>query len=522
VSAPRGTPWASHRERPGLILTGASGFVGRHLLEALKDDYVIYGIARRSQSRSGATVHPHIHWYQVDIAERGPLQAVFRDIAARGGADTAIHLAAYYDFIGEDHPEYERTNVVGTRHVLDACRDLGVRQFVFSSSVAACRFPRPGHALTERSPADGEHIYARTKRIGEDMLAEYAGAMHGVIVRFAALFSDWCEYPPLFMFINTWLSTAWNARLLGGRGESAVPYLHVRDVAPFFLHLLDRMDRLPHGQVLLASPDGAVSHRELFEAVTFDYFGQRVQPVCLPRALCGPGIRVLDALGRLLGERPFERPWMARYIDQRLTVDARETRRLLDWSPRPRLDILRRLPFLMENFKSDPLEWHRRNRAAMKAPAVRANLRIHQLLEKHAEAISEDYTARLTGPAGRARFPSYQTVAADEHEWNHRLVLGMLINAVRTRDRAVFVDYCRALAERRFLQGFGRDEVSGALEVLNDICVDRLHHDPEAEGLEEHVFEHVTMTLRLGMDEIEESFENLEEARARAARRTAR
>jgi hypothetical protein len=334
-------------------------------------------------------------------------------------------------------------------------------------------------------------------------------------VRFAALFSDWCEYPPLFMLVNTWLSSVWNARVLGGRGESAMPYLHVHDVAPFFRRLLDRLDRLPGGQVVIASPDGAVSHRELFEAVTFDYFGQRVKPIRMPRALYGPGIHVMDAVGRMLGQRPIERPWMARHIDQRLTVDARETRRLLDWAPRPRLEILRRLPFLIENYKSDPLEWHRRNRAAMKGVTVRANLRIHQLLEKHGDAISDAYTARLTGHEGRQRFPSYQTVAQDEHEWNHRLVLGMLVNAVRTRDRAVFVDYCRALAQRRHQQGFGRDEVAGALDLLNDICVDTVSRDPEASDLEKHVFEHVTMTLRLGMDAIEEAFDDLEEARTR-------
>ena len=38
------------------------------------------------------------------------------------------------------------------------------------------------------------------------MLAEYAREFPATIVRFAALFSDWCEYPPLFMFLETWLS----------------------------------------------------------------------------------------------------------------------------------------------------------------------------------------------------------------------------------------------------------------------------------------------------------------------------
>jgi len=52
---------------PALIVTGASGFVGRHLLDELKDEYRIFGIARRSQRECGAPVHPNIAWMQVDV-----------------------------------------------------------------------------------------------------------------------------------------------------------------------------------------------------------------------------------------------------------------------------------------------------------------------------------------------------------------------------------------------------------------------------------------------------------------------
>ena len=233
-----------------------------------------------------------------------------------------IHLAAYYDFTGEEHPEYYRTNVQGLRNILDLSGLVGTRHFIFSSSVAASAFPAPAAALTETSLADGKHIYAKTKRIGEDMLAEYRDVFRSVIVRFAALFSDWCEYPPLYMFLDTWLSSRWNRRVLGGMGQSAIPYLHVHEVPRFFSCLIDRLPDLAPGQVVIASPDGAVSHLALFKVATREYLGHRVKPLFMPKPLCGPGIRVRDLLGRVLGERPFERTWMAEYIDQQMTVNA--------------------------------------------------------------------------------------------------------------------------------------------------------------------------------------------------------
>jgi nucleoside-diphosphate-sugar epimerase len=505
--------------RPRLVVTGASGFVGRHLLEALKDDYRIVGIARRSQSRSGAPVHSGIQWHQADIGDREALAPIFRRLAQDGGADVLFHLAAHYDFTGEEHPEYWRTNVGGLRNVLELSKGLGLKRFVFSSSTAACAFPRPGEALTETSPADGDHVYARTKAAGERMLAEYAGDFPSTIVRFAALFSDWCEYPPLFMFLETWLSGAWNARVLGGRGRSAIPYLHVDDLVMFFLALLDRLDDVEPGAVLQASPDGCVSHRQLFDAATLLHFAARRRAVHVPRPLCGPGMWGLDLAGRLIGKRPFERPWMARYIDEQMTIDAAGTRAALGWAPRPRLDVVRRLPFVLENRKMDPIEWNRANRAAMKEVHLETNLRIFALLKKHAHEIAAEFTEALTGPEGRERFPSYQQVSGDEHHWNHTLILRHLMNAVRTRERSILVSYCRDLAERRFRQGFQSREVCDALRELNRICFKALRRDPEAAGLRSDIYEHVTMTLTWGCDEAQQVFEHLE-ARCQARRRS--
>ena len=101
------------------------------------------------------------------------------------------------DFTGLVHPEYQRTNVDGLRNVLELCRELRPDTFVFASSLAACAFPPPGKPLTEDSPPDGDHIYAATKRVGEAMVKEYERSFPSVIVRMAAFFSDWCEYPPL-------------------------------------------------------------------------------------------------------------------------------------------------------------------------------------------------------------------------------------------------------------------------------------------------------------------------------------
>jgi nucleoside-diphosphate-sugar epimerase len=494
---------------PRIIVTGASGFVGRHLVEDLRNDHRVFAIARRSQHRAGVEPHPNVEWMEADIRERPQLEAVFRQIREAGGAPAVIHLAAYYDFTGGDHPEYQRTNVDGLRNVLALCAELPIERFVFASSLAASRFPAVGQTLNESSLPDGEHPYARTKKIGEEMLREFQDAFPSVVVRFAALFSDWCEYPPLFVFLNTWLSETWNARILGGRGLSSVPYLHVRDAVSLVRRVLQRQGDLAPGEVLVASPDEPVAHRELFGTATLAYYGKRREPAYMPKALCGPGMWSMDVLGRIIGQRPFERPWMARYIDLEMRVDGRLTRELLGWAPRPRLGLLRRLPFLVENLKTDPLEWNRRNQAAMKAVFASDYLKIHWLLQKHEPEILAAFTEAVMAPERAAKFPMYQRLSVAEHEWNHKMIVRQLFNAVRTGDKSVFMTYCRDLATRRSAEGFTADEFCGAVELLNLICLRVLRRDPESGPLRQQLLDYLTMTLRFGCDEAQETFEEI-------------
>jgi nucleoside-diphosphate-sugar epimerase len=503
---------------PRLILTGASGFLGRHLLELLKEQFEILCLARRSQARCGAPFHPNIQWFQVDIADQNTLAAVFRDIKEGGGAEIVLHLAAHYDFTGEKHPEYYRTNYHGLRNILDQSREINIKHFIFSSSVAACAFPPEGEALNEQSPPDGDHIYARTKALGEAMLNQYRQNFPSVIVRFAALVSDWCEYPPLYMFLRTWLSSAWNSRILGGSGESAIPYLHVRDAVSFLLRLIDRIDQMKHGEIVIASPNGAVSHRELYIAATHYYFENARMPLYIPKPLVGPGIKVNGLLGRFMREKPFEKPWMGKYVDKKLTVDASHSMARLDWQPRMRLDILRRLPFLLENLKAYPVEWTHRNRDAMKLVRERPNLKVHSLLGKHHHEMSAAFTKVLTEGGASGQFPSYQRVDESEHRWNHRLVLRHLMNAVRTRERALFISYCQDLAERRMEQGFTSEELCGALGELNRIVIETLMADPEAHDVLPYLHDHITTTVRFGCDQVQETYELAEERRVRQRR----
>ena len=218
-----------------------------------------------------------------------------------------------------------------------------------------------------------------------------------------------------------------------------------------------------------------------------------------------------DRLLGALGERPFERAWMASYFDRRLDVDASRTRQRLGWVPRERLSIRRRLPFMIENLKCEPLEWHRRNHMAMRAVMTSANLKIHQLLEKHEAAICDTMAELMTNQEGRVLFPTYQGLTHEEREWNYRVAVRHLLDSVRTRDKSIYGNFCRDLGELRFAQGFDPAEVREALRTFRDVCLGFLHGDENAAGLTTDIENHVFMTMLYGCDQIEDAFDHLTE-----------
>jgi hypothetical protein len=201
---------------------------------------------------------------------------------------------------------------------------------------------------------------------------------------------------------------------------------------------------------------------------------------------------------------------MVSYIDRDLAVDGTYTQNLIDWRPRKRLFMAKRMAFLVDHLKSDPIEWRQRNQAALKEVHVRANLRIHRLLEKHQDAIRDRFIETLVaGPDAAARFPSYQTVSRQVSEWRFTVALRHILSSVRTEERGLFLGYCRDFAAKRFREGFGPREVIGALQGLNRSCLEVLQEDPEGRGLDEALEKHLTMTIDFGCDQILEVFEDL-------------
>ncbi|MDP1620746.1 MAG: NADH-dependent [FeFe] hydrogenase, group A6 [Bacteroidales bacterium] len=494
---------------PSIIVTGASGFIGRYFLDYIKEQYTVFAIARRTAKEANISDHPNIHWIQWDISNPTQIHEVTLNIQRRGGADFLLHLAAYYDFNFNDDVAYHRTNIEGTKNMIEVARVLKVKRFLFSSSLAACNFPRSGETICEKTPADANYAYANTKKAGEAMLLELSKDVPATVIRFAAVFSDWCEYPPLYKFLGTWLSKGYDSRILGGKGNSAVPYIHIHDVVRQILTILQNSHVLPSYDVYAASPDGSTSHRDLFSIATKDFFGLPVKPIFLPRVLAYPGIALRILLGKLkITPPPFERFWMLKYIDLKLDTDSSYTRSALGWEPLNRLHINRRLLFLLARMKSSPMEWHMRNEAALKHISVRTNLLIYEILTTEKERLLSTINASVFSSRNSEALSHYQQMEQPELNLVLHTLYNVVASTILNTNRSLLISYIDDIAFPRFDEGFTAAEISALLSLYSEHITANLQKSEVHQFTRQDLYDYISIPIQLAQDEIEEKYES--------------
>ncbi len=496
---------------PTVLVTGASGFIGHHLVTHLCPDYQVIAFARRTQNEAGLSAHPHLEWVLVDLMDQEQLEKAFHKATAEYDLDFIFHLAAYYDFGDQVYSDiYEKTNIQATKILLELARKVSIKRFIFTSSLVASKFPDPGDLVYERSETNADFPYAITKREGERFVKKYSQYFPCSIVRLAAVCSDWCEYEPLYNFLKIWLSNRWDASILPGNGSMAIPYIHVCCVVKLFDQILNKTTELDDMNVFLASSDKPVSLRDLFTLSTRFYYGKEKTPIFIPKSLARAGVLARDLWGRLIGRRPFEKVWMTDYIDRQFPTDCSYTRKTLDWSPKTRHHLSRRLLHLIENLKSRPDEWHRKNidrlhRFEQNRPAL---LLAEEMVRLH-EVIVEQVLQELKHPENRKRFGFYQKMEPGELRWYINVVYNHLLTSVRHGDRSIMITLGQDLSHRRMKDQVSLEELCGALSVTRDIITRALYANPALVGMKLLVHDYITLAIQLAEDEIKDVYENV-------------
>ena len=156
-----------------ILVTGATGFIGRHLCAALSTQ----GRPIRMSLRKPPAMDDVLRTLG-DIVVTGALDADTDWRAALQGVDAVVHLASRVHQMNESNraveDKYHRSNVLGTRALAAAAREAGVERFVFISSVKAVGECGDLDAASVPAPLARLDAYGRSKLAAEQALHEVA------------------------------------------------------------------------------------------------------------------------------------------------------------------------------------------------------------------------------------------------------------------------------------------------------------------------------------------------------------
>ncbi len=212
------------------LVTGGCGFIGSHVVDAL--------VARGASVVVVDNLKTGFEKHIADARSKGDVTYLQRDLTvgdaldgAIDGVDTVFHFAANADVRGGMHDTWIdlEQNVIATRHVLEACRQQGVKTFAFASSATVygdpAQFPTP-----EDCPKVQTSLYGASKLASEAMaeaFAEYYG-LRAVVFRFVSWIGERYSHGVVFDFINKLRADPSRLEILGD-GSQQKSYLHVDD-----------------------------------------------------------------------------------------------------------------------------------------------------------------------------------------------------------------------------------------------------------------------------------------------------
>ncbi|MBD2012746.1 NAD-dependent epimerase/dehydratase family protein [Microcoleus sp. FACHB-53] len=304
-----------------VLVTGANGFTGSHLVKALEQrGDVVVGLVRQSSNLDRLS-SCKVQLVYGDISDREALKT------AMAGVDWVFHTAAYVELGLVDAAKMERVNVAGTLAVMEVAQAAAVSKVVYCSTIGVFGDTQ-GRVVDEtfqRTQTDFSSAYDRTKYEAQQIVDRFAAqGLPVVSILPSGIFGadDPHFGPVLQQFLKGGLKV-WAG------GDRITGIVHVDDLVAAMILAAEKAQ--PGEHYIISAGD--LTTREMFGILSQE------TGIPVPREAPKPLVKlvgnILDPIGRLLKwQPPLSRERVHYIYDRCVRVDATKACTELGWQPR--------------------------------------------------------------------------------------------------------------------------------------------------------------------------------------------
>ncbi|MGB5174437.1 MAG: NAD-dependent epimerase/dehydratase family protein [Thermoanaerobaculia bacterium] len=304
-----------------VLVTGAGGFIGSHLTEALLEaGRAVRALDLNLDRIQHLAVTPNLQALTCDIRDK---KAVDKALA---GVCTVFHLAAAHLGASTPDTEFQQVNVDAVKNLVSTANRAGVQRFIHCSSVGV--FGR-----IENPPADETTIcrpeltYERTKLEGEKSVLEQgkSGELQVVVLRPVWVYGPGCgRTEKLFRAISK------GRFVVAGRGRTLRHCIYIRDMVD--ASLLAETSLAASGEVIIVGDQEATTVRDLVDKIA-KITGAR-PPRSVPLGLLWAAAVTAEAAFLPLGKEPPISRRSLRFFTGNTAFSTERARSLLGFEPR--------------------------------------------------------------------------------------------------------------------------------------------------------------------------------------------
>ncbi len=275
------------------LITGATGFIGPHLVERLVSQGNFCRCLVRAGSEGKLPASPNIEIAEGDVTNPASLEGV------ADGMDRLLHLATLGHMSNYTVTEsmFQKINVQGAINVMKEALRSGVEKAVHTSSVAAVGIGEEV-PVTEETPCKPHHPYGRSKRDGERAVLEMVRnqGLPAAIVRFSMVYGpgDWRDILKIARMFKRGIYPK-----IGNRPK-LTPLIHVKDAVE---GLLLAAEKGAPGRIYHITNKRSEPFDKIGETI-MDALGVRKIPIPVPEWIALAGASAVEKTFSLLGKAP--------------------------------------------------------------------------------------------------------------------------------------------------------------------------------------------------------------------------